>query len=303
MKNGSIRTSLLAIVLAAAIQPAAGKEAVTVPGTFQHDLVAGTEGPTYRLFVAVPPDYEARQDRRYPVAYVLDGNATFPFAVNVQRMFTLFGEMPEVIVVGVGYPVQFFPETFAPRWHDLTPWQNAELDASESAKRGLELRSGAAPAFLRFLRGQAVPFVDENYRTTDDRALYGHSFGGLFALYVLFEAPELFRRYAISSPSLNFSADPVFALEAAYAEAHDALPARVFLSHGSEEHAISMTMAQLADVLRKREYRGLELEAHVFQDETHVSVFPAAFSRALRWLYAAPAAGGTPVEPAPAEAE
>lgn len=55
--------------------------------------------------------------------------------------------------------------------------------------------------------------------------------------------------------------------------------------------------------LERREYQGLELRAHVFQDETHVSVFPAAFSRGLRWLYAAPSAGSAPVEPAPREAE
>src|SRR5690606_24635364 len=214
--------------------------------------------------------------------------------VNMQRMFTLFREMPDVIVVGVGYPVQFFQETFAPRWHDLTPWQHPGLDASESAKRGMELRSGGAPEFLRFIRSQVIPFVDENYRTTGDRTLYGHSFGGLFALYTLFEAPDLFGRYAISSPSLNFTADPVFELEEAYADAHDTLPVRVFLSYGSEEDQISMPAARLADVLGKREYEGLELQVHVFQDETHVSVFPAAFSRALRWLYAAPAAGGAP---------
>ncbi|HLT90327.1 MAG TPA: alpha/beta hydrolase-fold protein [Woeseiaceae bacterium] len=300
MKNGNIRTSLLAIVLAAAIPPAAATEAVTVPATFQHDLAADTERPTYRLFVAVPPDYEAQQDRRYPVTYVLDGNVTFPFAVSMQRMFALFRETPEMIVVGVGYPVQFFPETIASRWRDLTPWSNRAVDASEAEKLGPGLRSGGGPEFLRHLREEVIPFVDAHYRTTDDRALYGHSFGGLFALYALFEAPDLFRRYAISSPSLNFTPDPVFALEAAYAEAHDALPARVFLSYGSEEHQIAMPVARLVDILEKREYQGLELQAHVFQDETHVSVFPAALSRAVRWLYAAPA-GDLQAKPVPAE--
>src|SRR5690606_30658547 len=131
-------------------------------------------------------------------------------------------------------------------------------------------------------------------------ALYGHSFGGLFALYALFEAPDLFRRYAISSPSLNFTPDPVFALAAAYAEAHDALPARVFLSYGSEEHQIAMPVARLVDLAEKREYQGSVHQAHLFQEQSHVPVSPAALSRAVRCLHAAPA-GDLQAKPVPAE--
>ena len=263
---------------------------VTVPAAFQHDLAAGPE-LTYRIFVGLPPGYEASTDTRYPVTYVLDGNVSFPVAVNIQRMYQLFRETPEMIVVGIGYPVEFFPGTFAARWRDLTPWRNEALDAAQSAQRGTELRSGGGPDFLRFLREHAIPFVDENYRTTGERALYGHSLGGLLTLYALFEAPELFGRFAASSPSLDFSEDSMFALEAAYADAHDALPARLFLSRGSEEPRIAGAAARRADVLRRREYHGFTLRSEVFQDESHASVYPAALSSGLRFLYADSVAG------------
>lgn len=282
--SNDIVSGLFAVVLLAAGPAAAEPAPVTVPAAFQHDL-AGPGGATWRLFVGLPPDYDPQGEQRYPVIYVLDGNVTFPFVVNAERMFVLFGEAPELIVVGIGYPAEFFTDTFAPRWHDLTPWRNAAIDAAESEKRGLELHSGGAPEFLRFLRERAIPFVDTNYRTTQDRALWGHSFGGLFALYTLFEAPDLFQRYAITSPSVNFSEGSVFAHEAAYAEAHEALQARVFLAHGSEEQALGNPVARLVAVLRTREYEGLELQTEVFPGETHVSVFPGAFSRGLRFMY------------------
>lgn len=275
---------------------------VTLPATEQHDLRAGSAGPVYRLFIGLPPGYDPNGQVRYPVAYVLDGNVVFPFAVTTERMFVLFQEVPEMIVVGVGYPVQFFPETFAPRWHDLTAARNHVLDEVESANFGLALQSGGAAEFLRFLREEVIPFVDANYRTTSDRALWGHSLGGLFGLYALFESPGLFQRYGISSPSLHFGEESVFAQEAAYAEAHRTLPARVFVSLGSEEDDISMPAARLIDLLQKREYENFALASHVFQDETHVSVFPAAFSRGLRFLYAGPIVN-QPAAPASVEIE
>lgn len=185
--------------------------------------------------------------------------------------------------------MQFFPETIGSRYHDLTPTHRPELHREQSARFGFDVRSGGAPEFLRFLREEAIPFVDANYRTTGDRSLWGHSLGGLFALYTLFESPELFQRYGISSASLHFSEEALFAQEAAYADAHRALPARVFVSLGSEEEDISLSTARLIDVLQKREYENLAVGSQAFQDETHVSVFPAAFTRGVRFLYAAPA--------------
>lgn len=285
--TNALRCLALLITAGGADAVARDAPAVTIPATYQHDLRAGTDGPGYRLFVALPPGYDPGGSDRYPTLFVLDGNVVFPFATMTQQMFGLFGETPNLIVVGIGYPVRFFPETVASRWHDLTPSRKPDIDSAQSVQFGVELRSGGAAKFLRFLRDDAIPFVDAAYRTNGDRAVLGHSLGGLFALYTLFESPDLFQRYGISSPSLQFSGEDMFTREAAYAERHDALPARVFISLGSEEFDIAMPAARLTDLLVKREYRGLALESHVFQDENHVSVFPAAFSRGLRFLYAA----------------
>ena len=295
--------ALLALVLTGSASLASEPPAVTLPGTVQHDLRTAGNDAAYRLFIGLPPGYDPDGERRYPVTYLLDGNVVFPFAVNTLRMFALFGETPETIVVGVGYPVQYFPETIALRWHDLTPTRVEALDREQSARFGVELRSGGAPAFLRFLRDEAIPFVDANYRTTGDRALWGHSLGGLFAVYAMLEAPGLFQQYGVSSPSLQFGGGALWARESAYAEANRALPARVFISLGSEERDISMQAARLVEQLQEREYENFALESQVFQDETHVSVFPAAFSRGVRFLYAAPATGSETTGTTPTDME
>lgn len=173
----------------------------------------------------------------------------------------------------------------AAHWRDLTPLRIRTLDEKQSARFGLELRSGRAHEFLTFFRDEIIPYVDAHYRTTQDRSLWGHSLGGLFALYTLFEAPELFRQYGISSPSLQISEEAVLAQEPAYAERQSALPARASISLGAEEQDLSGPVAQLIEILEKREYGNFDLRLHVFPDETHVSVFPAAFTRSLRFFY------------------
>jgi predicted alpha/beta superfamily hydrolase len=179
-------------------------------------------------------------------------------------------------------------DTFAPRWTDYTPSRDSSADESyarrfASSRPDLTLRSGGAPAFLRALREEIIPFVDLRLRTTGDRGLWGHSFGGLFALYALFEQPDLFARYAICSPSLWWHKREPVAREASYAGAHTSLPARVFLSVGAQEDY--KLFDDFVATMRSRMYKQLELSSHIFEGETHASVVPTTLSRALRVLY------------------
>ena len=61
---------------------------------------------------------------------------------------------------------------------------------------------GQADRFLRFVEIEAIPSVDEAFRTERNRILVGHSLGGLFALYALAEHPQLFDAYFAFSPSV-----------------------------------------------------------------------------------------------------
>jgi len=283
----------LSVVLLLALPPRARAQAapaVAIPATQQYELRAASNGRRYRLFVALPERYSADDTTRYPVLYVLDGNAFFRVATEAQRMLHFVGAVRGIVIVGVGYDVQALQDTQAPRWIDFTPSRDSASDASFARRSagqrpGEMVRSGGAPTFLRVLTDEIIPFVDARVRTTADRGLWAHSLGGLFALYVLFERPGLFARYAISSPSLGWNGREPVAREATYARTHDALPARVFLSVGAEEGPELFTT--FASTLAARRYRRLDLSSHVFDGETHASVVPAAFSRSLRVLYPA----------------
>ncbi|UPL13193.1 alpha/beta hydrolase-fold protein [Microbacterium galbinum] len=253
------------------------------PDDFIRDVQTWTTtsaaGRDYKISVALPANYDENGDP-YRVLYVTDANAEFGMAVETARL-----NAPGTMVVGIGYddPGQGFAASGVRRTLDLTP---TEITA--------DVPTGGAPEFLDFLRSELVPQIESEFRADPaDRALMGHSFGGLFATYALLHNDGLFHRFVIASPSIWWDDRTILDMEADYAETHDALDARVFLSVGELEETTSgfpMTsdMTSFAHTLAARAYDGLELGATVFDDETHLSVIGAAFSRGLRFIYAAP---------------
>ena len=71
----------------------------------------------------------------------------------------------------------------------------AEIDEIVSA-------SGQAEKFAQFINHQVIPLIDQKFRTTQDRILIGHSFGGVFVSFMLFCHPENFTKYIAITPVL-----------------------------------------------------------------------------------------------------
>ncbi|MCA9712863.1 MAG: alpha/beta hydrolase, partial [Myxococcales bacterium] len=108
-------------------------------------------------------------------------------------------------------------------------------------------RMGGADAFLDFIATELQPLVEANYPADpDDATIVGASLGGTFATYALFERPELFERYVIVSPGLNWDDAMLMDLEAEYAANHEDLSARVFLAAGGLEELERQVESMLA---------------------------------------------------------
>lgn len=271
---------------------------VTIPNTEVRSLSSSIVDQEYRIFVAFPHGYDA-SDLTYPVLYLLDANGFFGVATETVRMLQVFQEVPEMLIVGIGYHADSFIQTSGIRVRDLTPTEDrAWLEAMSRLRPGLATDgSGGAHNFLRFFQEELIPFVHANYRVEpNDSAIAGYSFGGLFSLYTLLHAPGTFRRYLIGSPSIWWDPKAIFKYEADYARDHSDLPARVFLSAGSLEESMPQpfrgqpaafvsNVQSMATTLQERDYQGLDLKTHVFEGETHVSGAPAAMSRGLRVVF------------------
>jgi predicted alpha/beta superfamily hydrolase len=275
-----------ALVLALSI-PLQAQTPVTIRGSERRIIKSKASGIEYQVDVGLPSGYFESGTTRYPVFYILDSNFSFASCVNMARLFTLYPDFPQLIIVGIGYreddPIQYNPfasKTYsANRTRDYTPTRYESAGISPGV-------SGHSREFLTFIKDELIPVVDGSYRTDpSDRGLGGASFGGLFTTYALLTEPELFGRYWIGSPSLWWDHQVTFGLLERASNREPKAHGRAFLTIGAMETSMMIApMERMAAELRTR-FSGLEVGSTVFDEETHGSTAEGSVSRALRFLY------------------
>ena len=271
---------------AAAQQPSeATAQRLSLPLGRIHMLQSQINGHTYDVRVMLPVGYDTLTRRtdamRYPTLYVLDG-AWMLFSSFTRGLLSGYPVSPNVIVVGIASATDHDKR----RSFDYTPRD----DSSAWAKRALQdgVLFGGADAFLRVLKEEIIPLVDRAYRTTSDRGIHGHSMGGLFVAYAMLEAPDLFIRYAMTSPSLWWNDKMIITREPEFAKRHPVFPNHVFLSIGSDEDPnMAGVMYEFAGRLcasfSSGFYKGLRLTVESIPGEEHQS--PVHHWHAMRALY------------------
>jgi predicted alpha/beta superfamily hydrolase len=265
------------------------------PGIEVRDMHSHIINQDFQLYIKLPWSYD-RSEMTYPVLFSLDGNRAFPLYSTMSLIYeTPVTNTREIMIVGVGYKIdrdriRGLAQWAAWRTRDLTPerseateqyWKERLFALLQGEEQ--EVQSGGAPLFLKSLREEIIPFIEANYRVSStERGLAGYSYGGSFALYALFHAPELFTRYFAGSPTMG---EPLFEYEENYASNHADLRARLFITVGGHESDLLEPVQRMAVRLRSRGYPGLEVLAHMFKGERHSSAYAASVSRALWVLY------------------
>jgi len=255
-------------------------------------------GQDFELWISLPKSYSRDDSRLYPVIYLMDPYRGFAMVKGLTDVLTSpFQYIQEVIIVGVGYGGSG-PETMLKwalgRTRDLTPVASTSTEELYRQRfealgvHDVQIQTGGAPRFLDFLSKELIPFVESSYRIdSNERMLSGSSLGGLFGLYALFHAPHLFSKYFIGSPSLHYKDEITYSYESSYASQNKDLNAEVFMSAGSLEESTSRHVRQMEELLLSRNFENLTLKTVIFENESHVSCFPGALSRALIELLSA----------------
>lgn len=261
-------------------------------------------GKTYQITISLPWAYDPPEGDSWPfnnapktwqTIYVPDGNWYTEMVAGMVHPVSLCGRTRDAIIVGVGYPqgdnaVEALRINFTRRTADLTPVRD---DAEEQGMEALlkhPVPTGDSANFLKFLQNELIPMIERDFRSDPaKRILAGHSYGGLFGAYTLFEAPDLFETYIIGSPTLSYGDRFVFQQEETYARGHKSLPATVYLYAGDEEAMNDTTLTdtlRFATILESRNYENFTLKKTLFMDDNHCQVivpgFHWGFSHALR---------------------
>lgn len=222
----------------------------------------------------------------YPVLYVLDGDVYFAAAAQSVRI--LFnppnGNKPRpLLLVGIGYrDAEGFK--LAERAKDLTPPLPEHADAQAQTE------FGGADSFARLFDNELPSVLHHRFGAIDPQrqALFGHSYGGLFAAYMLTHDNGRYSDYFISSPSLWWQNKQLFTL----------LPSKlsyrpqVRVSYGSQEAANAADSRRTARNMqgnaqqwhRLLQQRGVSAELTEYSGENHGSAAFAALHDSLKTL-------------------
>jgi predicted alpha/beta superfamily hydrolase len=249
---------------------------VPILGTELRSITSSVVGQEYDLYINLPRGYQDTS-KRFPVLYLLDGQWDFQLASALFGEQYYDGFVPEIIIVGITWG-GMHPNYDSLRARDLTPTNIKQVP-----------QSGNAPIFLLFMKKELIPFIEANYRTvTTDRTLMGSSLGGLFTLYALFRETELFNRYVLTSPSVGWDNQVLYAYEQEYAHRHAQLPVRVFIGVGALEGGGVMDCRKFVDQLKSRNYEGLDLTSIVIDGIGHSGGKAEGYSRGLQAVFARP---------------
>jgi predicted alpha/beta superfamily hydrolase len=148
------------------------------------------------ITVYLPPGYDDRNDRRYPVLYMQDGQNLFDPALAfggvpwriadaAENAIGKFAAQP-MIIVGVD---------------NMGEQRIAEYTPTRVEEKG---GGGRADDYGRMLVEELKPVIDAGFRTLPDRdntAIGGSSLGGLVSMYLALKRSDVFGRAAVMSPS------------------------------------------------------------------------------------------------------
>ncbi len=260
-------------------EPLKGKPRYTIGNSEVTVLESSNTGKTYELIVGLPGSYQKEPDRRYPIWYQLDGQWDFAL-VNALTGGLVYDEVvPEIIVVGLSYGGKN-PDYQALRDDDYPPTRAKTHDGRQLG--------GGGPKFLAALEREIIPRIESTYRADPQRrVLAGSSFGGLFALYALFEKPELFSATVALSPAVGWDDRWLFQRQREFHASNSELDERVWISFASDEWPdFAQHIQAFQREFRAARYRGLTLENRVIQGERHAGNKPEGYNRAMRFVFA-----------------
>lgn len=293
-----IAVSLAFVMLAGAgtaAEPA--MKPVVIPKATQFEL-RSKGGRDYRIYVAAPTG-KAPQDG-FPVIYLTDGNTNFAVVQSAVQRLTLTDL--SAVVVGIGYPTDDLQEFYRLRAFDLTPPTSPEWLKKVMPSVSANM-TGGQNQFLSFIEDELKPLIEKNYSINRKRqTLFGHSFGGLFALHVLFTQPQSFQTYLACSPSIWWNDRSILAEEKAFVQQfrETGLNARLAITVGEWEQTPGPGVSpERAETLRFRRHvdnsrdlatrlqtdgpKGLTVLFRLFAEEDHGSVVLPAASRGIRF--------------------
>lgn len=223
-----------------------------------YDYHSKTIDEDYTIYIHLPPGYDTTKTA-YPVLYLTDGDWNMTVAMNCFNMLRQDYPTREALLVGIGY-------------------------GSRTNKRNRDLNpEDGGPKFLSFIKDEVIPFVHSRYRVTNEKGLYGYSYGGMFTTYVLFHEPNFFDQIYIGAP--GNSGNQLMPSAREYFSKNTVLRTKVFAGAGSFETDNIKNIGLFKAYLDSNKKSGVHIQTAVTPNAGHGAALAQVMQNGIKYVY------------------
>jgi len=220
---------------------------------------------TVKLDISLPLNYSKETEKKYKVVFLTDGYWRKEDHNDIHKMSNR-NEIPEVIVVGIGYPDNY--------------------NFNEIRVRDLIVN---ANNFLYCIKYEVIRYVESTYKAdSSSRTLWGSSYGGYFLIYAFTEhedAGRLFTNYICASPALDPPHTHVDLLEneeRLFSKTTE-LPINLYVTvGGNETNSFINSYNQITSRINSRNYQDLIFEYEIIPNTDHYTVWKPTLLNGLK---------------------
>ncbi|MEO7988052.1 MAG: alpha/beta hydrolase-fold protein [Chryseolinea sp.] len=237
---------------------------------------------SFKIFTSLPNEYNSDTTSTYPLILVLDANAYFESVVAELKLSTLTQGQPKSIVVGIGYK----------NFWAMDSLRNRDYTYPIAPPEDEFVVSGGAEKFKNFIDNELLTKSTKQYRVNKNQViLMGHSLGGYFVLYHMFnsfeESEYSINNYISVSPSLSYVNQYVLKLEKKLRELKKPLPVKLYVSTGSLEQSekYENLFLKLKTQMESSHYDSANLKFVEFGNFEHMDSAMPGFMKGLVFVF------------------
>lgn len=195
------------------------------------------------------PDGYSNSEQEYPVLYILDGQWYFLSGVSIQKALRTPGAIPEMIVVGI---------------NNSNPLRRT-LFGDENEK------------FTDFLIHEVIKYIDSNYRTTNERVIFGWEAAAYYISELILKETGVFTGAIIT--------DGGYASEDLVKKFTSKEDVYLFMANSKKDIYYIGSTEAFHEILKKNNPKNLIWKYDLFNDEVHETLGHLALYKGLKYYY------------------
>jgi predicted alpha/beta superfamily hydrolase len=233
----------------------------------KEDFQSTKTGDIYELIIRKPRSFDSTKS--YHLVYFTDAGINSGKAILSQSE----EKIKNSILIGIAHKGDWDRK----RQRDFIP-----SDAGGYSDKNF----GQASKFFLFMKEELMPYINKKFNKSKSKVFIGHSFGGLFALYMSMRENKLFDHYYAISPSVWADNYELMKIEKNYSTKNKEYNSAISIYAGSLEflNKVLTSSKEFYTIVKERNYKELTITHSVISGVNHYGIVPEVIPGILKEL-------------------